>query len=41
MAANRYMNSSGDITKCVVPSRQGEFSFGATWPPVLGVGCDQ
>ena len=25
-AANRFMNSSGEITKCAVPSRQGVFS---------------
>ena len=29
------MNSSGDITKCVVPSRQGVFSFSTTWPAAL------
>jgi hypothetical protein len=25
------MNSSGDITKCAVPSRQGVFSVSTTW----------
>ncbi len=29
------MNSSGDITKCVVPSRQGVFSVSTTWPAAL------
>jgi hypothetical protein len=29
------MNSSGDITWCLVPSRQGVFSFNTTWPAPL------
>jgi len=33
--AMRCMNSSGDITKCVVPSRQGVFSFSTTCPAAL------
>jgi hypothetical protein len=36
-AANRpidgcYMNSSGDITKRVVPSRRGDIALGTAWP---------
>jgi hypothetical protein len=33
--ASRCMNSSGDITMCVVPSRQGPFSLSTTWPGAL------
>ncbi len=29
------MNSSGDSTRCVVPSRQGVFGFSTTWPAAL------
>ena len=29
------MNSSGDITMCVVPSRQADFSFSTTCPAAL------
>ena len=29
------MNSSGDWTKCVLPSRQGVFSLSTTWPEAL------
>jgi hypothetical protein len=29
------MNSSGLITKCVVPSRHGGFSLSSTWPAAL------
>ena len=29
------MNSSGDITRWVVPSRQGVLSFSTTWPAAL------
>lgn len=35
MAASHCMNSSGDITSCVVPSRQGVFNFSTTWPTAL------
>src|SRR6267378_861333 len=31
----RLMSSSGDIIRCVVPSRQGVFSFSTTWPAAL------
>jgi len=34
-AASRCMNSSGDITKCVVPSRQGVLSLSTTCPAAL------
>ena len=34
-AASRCMNFSGDITRWVVPSRQGDFSFSTTWPAAL------
>jgi hypothetical protein len=33
--ASHYMNSSGDITKCVVPSRQAVFSVSTTCPAAL------
>ena len=29
------MNSSGDMTRCVVPSRQGVLSVNTTWPAAL------
>jgi hypothetical protein len=31
----RCMNCSGDITRGVVPSRQGVFSVSTTWPVAL------
>ncbi len=34
-AASRCMNSSGDITRCVVPSRHGVLSFSTTCPAAL------
>ena len=34
-AASRCMNSSGDITRCVVPSCQGVFSFSITCAAAL------
>ena len=34
-AARRCMNSSGDITMCVVPSRQGVLSLSTTCPAAL------
>ena len=34
-AASRCMNSSGDITRCVVPSRQAVLSLSTTWPAAL------
>ena len=34
-AASRCMNSSGDIIRCVVPSRQGVLSFSSTCPAAL------
>jgi hypothetical protein len=34
-AASRCMNSSGLITRCVVPSRQGVLSFSTTCPAAL------
>ena len=34
-AASHCMNSGGDITRCVVPSRQGVFSLSTTWPAAL------
>ncbi len=34
-AASRCMNSSGLITRCVVPSRQGILSFSSTCPAAL------
>ena len=34
-AASRCMHSSGDITRCVVPSRQGVLSFSTTCPASL------
>ena len=34
-AASRCMNSSGDITRCVVPSRQGVFNLSTTCPAAL------
>ena len=34
-AARRCMNSSGDITKCVVPSRHGVLSLSTTCPAAL------
>ena len=35
VAASQCMNSGGDITKCVVPSRQGVFSLSTTCPAAL------
>ena len=40
-AASRCMNSSGDITKCVVPSRQAVLSSSTTWPAALVQGALQ
>lgn len=34
-AASHCMNFSADITRCVVPSRQGVFSSSTTWPAAL------
>ena len=34
-AASRCMNSSGDMTRCVVPSRQAVLSLGTTCPAAL------
>ena len=34
-AASRCMNSSGLITRCVVPSRHGVLSLSSTWPAAL------
>jgi hypothetical protein len=31
----RCMTSSGDMTRCVVPSRQGVLSFNTTYPAAL------
>jgi hypothetical protein len=33
--AKRCMNSSGDITRCVVPSRLGVFNHSTTCPAAL------
>jgi hypothetical protein len=30
-----YVVSSGDIARCVLPSRQGDFSFSTTRPTAL------
>ena len=34
-AASRCMNSSGNWTKCVLPSRQEVFNLSTTWPAAL------
>ena len=34
-AASRCLNSSGDITRCVVPSRHGVLSLSTTCPAAL------
>jgi hypothetical protein len=39
-AASRRMNSSGDSTKCVVPSRQGVLSFSTTLARLSQLGLD-
>ena len=36
-AASRCVNSSGDMTRCVVPSRQAVLSLSTTWPGGVGL----